>query len=137
MVRKGVLAMAIAVACTAAHAADKQCTQSDKQRAMKAIDAVVSWQQLTKAFTDFGHCDTGDVSDQFSDALLRLAVDWKDVKSLSAAMAKDPGYKSFVEAHLKSASKDDRDTVYSRAKNQCPSGQDAFCADIAEATKSP
>jgi len=137
MLRTRILATAaLAFACAVSHAADKQCTQADKQRAMKAIDAVVSWQQLSKAFADYGHCDTGgDVSDQFADALLRLTVDWKDVKTLSAAMAKDPAYKAFVQSHLKSATKEDRETVYSRAKNQCPGGQDAFCADIAEATK--
>ena len=71
----------------------------------------------------------------FADAILRLAVDWKDIKTVSAQMTKDPGYKAFVQAHLKAAIKDDRDAVYSRAKTLCPSGQDAFCADIIEVTK--
>jgi hypothetical protein len=129
-------AAAIALACTVSHAADKQCTQSDKQRAMKVIDAVVSWPQLYRAYLDFHHCDSGgDVSDQFADALLRLTVDWKDVKALSAGMAKDAGYKAFVQAHLKAATKDDRDAVYSRAKTHCPAGEDAFCAELAEVTK--
>lgn len=137
MLRSRLLAIAtLAFACAASHAADKACTQSDKQRALKVIDNVVSWQQLNKAFNDFGHCDTGgDVSDQFADALLRLAVDWKDTKTLSNAMTKDPAYKAFVESHLKAATKDDREAVYSRAKTHCPAGQDDFCAQIAEVTK--
>lgn len=128
----------VALACANAAAADKPCTKPDQQRAMKAIDAVVSWPQLHKAWQDFGQCDTGgDVSDQFADALLRLAVDWKDIKTISAALAKDPAYKAFVHQHLKSATKEDRDAVYSRAKTMCPAGEDAFCADLIEITKTP
>jgi len=122
--------------CTWAAAADKPCTKPDQQRAMKAIDAVVTWQQLYKSWQDFGHCDTGgDVSDQFADALLRLVVDWKNVPTFSAAVAKDAGYKAFVLQHLKAATKDDRDAVYSRAKTLCPTGEDAFCAELGEVVK--
>jgi hypothetical protein len=135
--KKMALAVGIvaALGCFAAHA-DKTCTRPDIANAQRAIDKVVSWSQLRKAWTDYKHCDTGDVGDQFTDALLRLMVDWKGVEELAAATSKDPDYKAFVVAHLQSpAAKDDQPTVYSRAKKDCPKTLDSFCADIADAVK--
>ena len=74
------------------------------------------------------------MGEAYSDALLRLLVDWQDVPTLAKAMG-DPAFRQFVLSHLRAASKEDRDAVYSRAKASCPSGQDAFCAEIADAAK--
>jgi hypothetical protein len=130
------LAIAALVGCIPAQAADKACTRADTGNAQRAIDKVVSWPQLRKAWQDYKHCDKGDVADQYTDALLRLVVDWKNIEELAAAMDKDPDYKAFVLEHLKSPSaKDDQPTVYSRAKKSCPANLDAFCAQVAEAVK--
>jgi hypothetical protein len=132
--RKTLMLAALALATSAA-AADKPCTKADAANAQKAIDRVITWPQLKKAFQDYRQCDSGEIGDAYTDALLRLAVDWKDVPQFADAM-KDPDFKQFVFAHLGSeAAKDDRAAVYSRAKASCPSGLDAFCAEIAEATK--
>jgi hypothetical protein len=132
----------IAIACAAllftalAQAADKPCTKADSEKAEKAIDRVVSWPQFQKAWQDYGHCDTGEVAEGYTEALLRLLVPWKDVGVLSAAMKEDPKFRDFVYAHLKSpAAKDDRSTVYARAKTACPSGQEEFCAGLVEVVK--
>jgi hypothetical protein len=119
---------------TGAWGADRACSKSDGANAQKAIDRVMTWPQLQKAQKDFGHCDAGAVSDAYSDALLRMLVDWQDIPALAAAMG-DPAFKQFALSHLRSASKEDRDAVYSRAKASCPAGQDAFCGEIADAAK--
>ena len=130
------LAIAALIACIPAQAADKPCTRADIGNAQRTIDKVLTFPQLLKAWQAFKHCDTGDVADQFTDALLRLVVDWNNIEDLAAATDKDPDYKAFVLAHLKSpAAKDDQPTVYSRAKKNCPGKLDAFCADVAEAVK--
>lgn len=128
--------LAAALVAASAAAADRPCTKADAAAASKAIDRVVSWQQLHKAWQDWHHCDSGEAADVFTDAVLRLAVDWKSPEALAAAMRDDPGYRAFVLAHLKGAAKDDRDAVYSRAKTGCPSGQAAFCGEIAQAVSS-
>lgn len=110
------------------------CSKADAANAQKAIDRVMTWPQLQKAHKDFGQCDSGEVGDAYSDAILRMLVDWQDVPALATAMA-DPAFKPFVLSHLRAASKEDRDAVYSRAKANCPAGQDAFCAEIADAAK--
>jgi len=128
--------LASALLAASAAAADRPCSRADAAAASKAIDRVVGWQQLHKAWQDWHHCDSGEDADIFTDAVLRLAVDWKSPQELASAMRDDPGYRAFVLAHLKGAGKDDRDAVYSRAKSSCPAGQDAFCGEIAQAVRS-
>jgi len=135
IMRKAFLGLMLAAAGLA-HAADKPCSKADAASAEKAIDRVVTWQQLHKAWQDYRHCDADAVGDVFTDALLRLTVEWKHVDALAASMRADPQYHAFVYKHLKSdAAKDDRDAIYSRAKASCPSGMDAFCGELAETIK--
>ena len=129
----GVLAC---IAVGAAQAADKPCTKADAANAEKAIERVLNWPQLQKAWQDYRHCDTGTVADGYTDALMRMTVDWKGIDSLAASMQKDPQYKEFVYAHIKSpAAKDDHEMVYSRVRTGCPKGLDEFCAELADAVK--
>ena len=125
-----------ALGVAAAQAQDKPCSKADSAAAEKAIDRVVEWGQLQKAYVDYRHCDTGNVADLYTDALLRLAVEWKNVNAFASAMEKDEKFRAFVYEHLKSpAAKDDQEAVYSRAKANCPKGLDSFCAQLAEAVK--
>lgn len=136
--RSGRIAIAIAALFFAAlaQAQGKPCSKTDSEKAEKAIDRVVSWPQLQKAWQDYGHCDTGEVAEGFTDALLRLLVPWKDVEVLATGMKNDEKFRDFVYAHLKSpAAKDDRSTVFARAKTACPKGQDEFCAGLVEVVK--
>jgi len=132
------LSLAFLAAVASAHAADKPCTPADKAKAEKGVDNVVNWAQMQKAYLDFAHCDTGEVADLYTDALLRLIVEWKNVEAFSAAMQKDPKFKEFVYEHLKSpAAKDDRSAIYSRCSQGCPKGQEAFCTELAAVVNPP
>jgi hypothetical protein len=129
------VAVAFALAAAAAQAQDKPCGKADLATAEKAVDRVSSWPQLERAFKDYRHCDSGTVGELYTEALLRLAVEWKDVDGVAAAM-KDAEFKAFVVRHLKSpAAKDELDSVYSRARKSCPSKHEAFCAELADIVK--
>ena len=133
--RLGVACVLIAGAL-GANAQDKPCSSAEAAAAEKAIDRVVMWDQLRKAWQDYRHCDTGAVDDLYTDALMRLMVTWKKPEALAADMDKDPQYKAFIVRHIQSpAAKDDRDSVYSRAKSDCPANLASFCNDIVEAAK--
>ena len=127
----------VAAIIVAAHAAaaDRPCTKADAAAASKALDRANTWGELRKSWRDWQQCDTGSTADAFSDALLRLAVDWKNVAALAGAMRDDRGFHDFVVTHLKGAVKEDRDAVYSRAKASCPAGEEAFCGEIAAAAR--
>jgi hypothetical protein len=128
--------LATLLLATAVHAQDKPCSKGDADAAAKALDKVVTWGQLEKAWRDYRQCDSPPVDAQFTEAMMRIMVDWKLPEQLGAAVDKDPEYKAFVIRHVKSpAAADDRPDVYSRAKGSCPAGMTAFCADLAEAAK--
>ena len=130
------VAIAACLALDAAHAADKPCTKADATNADKAIERVLNWSQLQKAWVDYRHCDTGVVADNYTDALMRMMVDWKSMDALATAIQKDAQYKEFIYAHLASpAAKDDHAMVYSRARTGCPKGLDEFCTELSEAVK--
>jgi hypothetical protein len=129
--KRFVASMILAGLACAALAQDKPCTAADAKNAAKNVDLVMTWPQLQKAVKDYGHCDTGNVAEVFTDALMRLAVDWKNVEALASAM-KDARFRTFVATHVKSeAAAEDRAAVYSRATLSCPKGQDEVCAELA------
>jgi hypothetical protein len=130
--RPFLLSMCPLLFSAALHAADKPCSAADAANAEKTIDRVVGWAQYHKAYVDYKHCDSKQsVADVYTDALLRLTVDWKNVGAFADVMNKDAGFKDFVRAHLQSpAAKDDADAVYSRTKTMCPKGLEAFCTEL-------
>jgi hypothetical protein len=68
----------------------------------------------------------------FTDAFMRLAVEWKHVDELASLSQADPEFKAFVKRHVTNPKfKDDAQSVYSRAKMSCPPDQGAFCAELA------
>lgn len=120
----------------AAHAQDKACGSVDSQAAEKALDQVVNWELLYRAFKQHGHCDNALNEDLFTDAFMRLAVEWKHVDQFAKHYQADAKYKAFVQRRMKSLSaKEDVKSLYSRAKSNCPPTLDAFCGEIAEAAK--
>jgi hypothetical protein len=128
------LGLAIAaLACGGALAQDKACTKADAARAEKAIDLVVDFRQLQKAWQDWKHCDEGSVAEIFNDAVMRLLVDWKGIDVLAASMQSNPDYGDWVIRRIKYATRDDRTAVYSRAKTACPAKLEAFCSKLVDA----
>lgn len=116
-------------------AAQKACSKAEEANAQKAIDRVSSWATLNSTWKSFRHCDSGAIGEQFTDAILRLVIDWKGVNQLSDAM-KDPDYNTFIVNHLKSPeAKSDAPDVYSRAKANCPKGLEDWCKEIASAVR--
>jgi hypothetical protein len=129
------VAASLATLSLGALAQDKPCSKADAGRAEKAVDRVGNFAQMQKAFKDFRQCDTGPVSDLFTESFVRLLVDWKDVDGAVAA-TRDADFKTFMDKHLKDpTAKDDLQTIYSRAKTKCPSKHEAFCAELAEIVK--
>lgn len=115
--------------------AQKECSKAEAAAAEKAVDRVTTYATLSKAWKDYRHCDKGAVEEGFTDAILRLMVEWKNVEAVALDM-RDPEYKKFIHSHLQSeAAKEDRESIYSRAKGSCPLTQGAFCAELMEVVR--
>ena len=122
----------LALSAAGALAQDKACSKADAAAAEKALDGVVNWQLMSKAWKQFRHCDSGEGEALFTDAFMRLAVEWKHVDELASLSGADPEFKAFVKRHVTNPKfKDDAQSVYSRAKMSCPADQAAFCAELA------
>ena len=130
-----VLAMLAALAVLPAVSQGPACSKADATKAEKAIERVSTWPQMLAAFKDFRHCDTGAVDELYTESLVRLLVDWKNVDALATAW-QDADFKAFVGRHLRSPqAKDDLDSIYSRAKASCPPKQGALCGELADFVK--
>ena len=113
--------------------AQKACSKSEQDAAMKAIDRVSSWATLNATWKTYRHCDADQVADSFTDALLRLIIDWKNVETLASAM-KDKDYEDFIISHLRSpAAQADTEDVISRAKHKCSSSLKSWCGELISA----
>jgi len=131
-----ILLVLLVFAACGAFAQDKECKPADNTNAQKSVDRVVNWDQLYRAYQDYRHCDKGETEDLFTDALLRVVVEWKHVERLQQQMEKDKDYRTFVLRHLASpAALGDQESIYSRAKMSCPKGSDDFCKEIATTVK--
>jgi hypothetical protein len=128
-----ILGAGLALGVVPSWAQDKACSKSDAAKAEKAVDMVTDFRQLEKAWKDWKHCDEGNVGQVYDDTVMRLLVDWKDVKSLASSMQANADYGDWVLRRIKFATKEDRTAIFSRAKTGCPATLDAFCAKIADA----
>jgi len=129
------LALAFATLPSLAWSQDKPCSKPESARAEKAVERTNTWAQLHKAWQDYHHCDSGNVSALYTEAFVRLLVEWKDVDAIAASMSDAP-FKAFMEKHLTDpAAKDDLESIYSRAKSSCPAKNEAFCAQLADFVK--
>lgn len=129
------LGVALGAIAQGAWSQDKPCNKPEAARAEKAVERVNTWAQMQKAWQDYRHCDSGNVSELYTEAFVRLLVEWKDVDAIAGSM-KDAGFKAFMEKHLKDpAAKDDLESIYSRAKSSCPAKHEAFCTELADFTK--
>lgn len=135
LLRGALAACALVLAC-GAQAQSRPCGDAEAKKAEQAVERVVNWQQLHKAWQDFGHCDSGALDDVFTDAVLRLMVEWRNVEGLAGPAQQDPKYKAFIHRHVLSPmARPDHPSLYSRAKASCPTGLEAFCAELAELVK--
>ena len=123
---------------TAAGAADKPCSKADAANAEKAIDRVVSWGTMHKTWKDYGHCDTGQAGELFTEALLRMIVgSWPKIGELESTFTNDIPYREWILARLSSGAlpKGDRDDVHDLTQNNCPKSQKRLCEALHEAAE--
>ncbi len=136
MKRTWALGAVLALAAGAADSQSDACTDKDRIAAAQEIERIVGWDQLHRAWRDYRQCDGEAISELYTEALLRLIVEWKNVRGLADPFASEAGYRQFVLKHLRDPyAKDDLESIYSRAKMDCPAGLDAFCQEIAAAAR--
>jgi hypothetical protein len=128
--RLSAAALFIAAAAIPAAAADKPCSKADAANAEKAIDKVVSWPMMQKSVKDFGHCDTGNAANLFTESLLRLLVGgWPKIKELEPLFNNDTAFREWILKRLSDPALPggDADDVHDLSQNSCPKAQKNLC----------
>jgi hypothetical protein len=130
------LALCLAIAAPAM--AQKTCTKADSAAAEKAIDRVLAWPAMHKTWKDYGHCDTGQVADLFTEALLRLIVgNWPKIAELEPTFSSDVPYREWILARIAGGAmaKGDVDDVHDLTQNSCPKSQKRLCEALHDAAE--
>lgn len=98
--------------------------------AEKAIDGVTTWAALEKAVRNFAHCDQGQASEMFNEAMLRVLIGgWPNVAEAEPLLEGNAAFKAWISKRLVNPAihKDDIDSVRGLAKSSCPSGRARLC----------
>lgn len=136
--RRSAALLSLCLAFAAPAIAQKTCTKADAANAEKAIDRVVSWGTMHKTWKDYGHCDTGQAGELFTEALLRMIVgSWPKINELEATFTNDIPYREWILARLSSGAlpKGDLDDVHDLTQNNCPKSQKRLCEALHEAAE--
>jgi hypothetical protein len=136
--RRSAALLALCLAFAAPAIAQKPCSKSDAAAAEKAIDRVLAWPAMHKAWKDYGHCDTGQVADLFTEALLRLIVgNWPKIAELEPSFNSDVPYREWILARIAGGAmaKGDVDDVHDLSQNSCPKSQKRLCDALHEAAE--
>lgn len=136
--RPSAVLVSLCLAFAAPAIAQKPCSKADASAAEKAIDRVVSWGTMHKTWKDYGHCDSGQAGELFTEALLRMIVgSWPKIAELEATFNNDVPYREWILARLASGGlpKGDLDDVHDLTQNNCPKSQKRLCDALHEAAE--
>jgi hypothetical protein len=106
----------------------RECTQKEESEAEEA-HLLKDWQSVYNSFKKFAHCDSGAVSESYSDVIGRLlADDWKNFSKLMGLTESDFYFKRFVIEHLdETIPYDVGEKIFENAQNRCPSDANRLC----------
>ena len=130
--------LALCLAFAAPAIAQKPCSKADAANAEKAIDRVLTWPAMHKAWKDFGHCDTGQVAELYTEALLRLIVgNWPKLGELEPSFTNDLAYREWILKRVAEGGlpKGDLDDVHDLTQNSCPKNLKRLCEPMHEAAE--
>lgn len=136
--RRSAVLVSLCLAFASPAIAQKPCSKADAAAAEKAIDRVVSWGTMHKTWKDYGHCDSGQAAELFTEALLRMIVgSWPKIAELEPTFNNDVPYREWILARLGSGGlpKGDLDDVHDLTQNNCPKSQKRLCDALHEAAE--
>ena len=116
----------------------KECTQMEAYAAESVTDYLDSWMNVNLAHREFGHCDDGGIAEGFDEAISLLwANQWTKLPEMLKYTRKNKEYKAFIYKRIWSETipLERWKKIMRKARNECPSGGNEFCAEIIQAGK--
>jgi hypothetical protein len=110
----------------------KKCTHEEAYQAESDTDNFKRWDDIYQSFKRFGHCDTGAISEGYSDAIGRLlADDWKHFDRLSKLCSSNKRFERFVVKHIDATIPANvLQKIVDNARLNCPSRAARLCKTI-------
>ncbi len=110
----------------------KQCTREEAVQALTEANTHRDWDSFYRSFKRFGHCDTGAISEGYSDTVGRLlADDWKHFKRLHTLSSTDKKFERFVLKHIDmTVPVDVLQKIIDNTRLHCPQGTEKLCKAI-------
>jgi len=112
----------------------KACTPADAEAAESAVDHLSTWDAVNQAFSDYGQCDEGSISEGISGAVVSLlANNWDELPDLTKIISKNPKFEGWVLNHINTTVDDnDLDKIIKNSDENCPEGNEVFCKKLNE-----
>ena len=109
-----------------------ECSKKEANAAEARIEQLNSWQKISDALKQFGHCDDGVIAEGNSEAVARLLIDhWRELPQLAAQISENPALKVFVLRHIdESLDGDDVKRIAVLAESSCPDGLSKLCGEL-------
>jgi len=139
MTKAAIFILILTILIATADASDKKrCTQKEAMQALTEANTHKDWDSAYKSFKRFGHCDTGAISEGYSETVGRLlADDWKHFNRLAELCTADTKFKGFVTKHINATIPVDvLQNIIDNTRLHCPSEAIALCKAIEDAASS-
>jgi hypothetical protein len=109
--------------------AERMCEKDDAIKAEEEADRLDDWDSVYRSYKRFAHCDTGAISEGYSDSISKLlAHDWKSFPRLYKLTTKDKRFTLFLINHIDDTiPKDVIDVIIKNAHDNCPKGAKMLC----------
>jgi len=133
---KTTILIAVVVAVFAQVANAKECTQMEAYAAETVTDYLDSWNNVSRAFRDFGHCDDGGIAEGFDEAMSLLwANQWQNLPEMLKYTEENKDFKSFIYKRIWSETvpAERWQKILKNAERECPSSGKEFCAEVIRA----
>ncbi|GAB4488604.1 MAG: hypothetical protein OHK006_19280 [Thermodesulfovibrionales bacterium] len=114
----------------------EECTRTEAVAAEAVTGYLDSWDDVWKAFNDFGHCDDGSVSEGFDEAVSLLwASRWESITEMAKMAAADSDFRRFLWQRIGSEliPGERWETIVKNAKTRCPDSAKDFCTAVTRA----
>jgi hypothetical protein len=109
-----------------------RCTQPEAQAAENQVPTAKNWYEIHEFYREYQHCDDGAIAEGFSEVVtLQPERSWKTVQQLGHLTRQDPGFHTFVIAHINASVPAERLTlIQSNASKSCPHDLQSLCRAI-------
>jgi len=111
----------------------KECSQLEAYAAESVTAYLDSWRNVRHAFGEFGHCDDGGIAEGFDEAISLLwAEQWQRLPQMLKYTKENKDFRIFVYKRIWSETVPEErwKKILKQAQKDCPSGGEAFCAEI-------